>query len=97
MSVAYDILREAESIVEGTRNETHGQKERSFQMIGELWSIYLNSRADPYCVSARDVSMMMVLMKIARSVQGTPVRDHFLDCCGYAAIAGELAELETNG
>ncbi len=87
------ILTDAAAIVAGARNETHGEKERSFAVIARFWSVYLAGRSNgPACdVSARDVAQMMVLLKIARSEQGIPVRDHFLDEAGYAAIAGELA------
>lgn len=89
--VASEILREAAGIVEGARNTTHGDKERSFALIGELWATYLRGRhgiTPP--VEAFDVAQMMVLLKIARSIQGKPVRDHFVDAAGYAGIAGEL-------
>ena len=36
----------------------------------------------------------MVLMKIARRHQGTPIRDHFVDAAGYTAIAHELSGIE---
>lgn len=85
------ILTEAARIVGGDRNTTHGEKERSFQVIANLWNKYLEGRKNGGRISARDVSQMMVLMKIARSIQGTPHPDHFLDQCGYSAIAGELA------
>lgn len=95
-ALAGDILREAAGIVEGARNTTHGEKERSFEAIAQLWNAYLATRKNPNVVgvSAVDVAWMMAIMKIARSQQGTPVRDHFLDCAGYAAIAGELARVK---
>lgn len=95
---ASEILTKVAEIVGGARNATHGEKERSFVCIGELWTVYLRNRPDANApVSARDVSQMMVLLKIARSIQGEPVQDHFWDEAGYAAIAGELAELEGKG
>jgi hypothetical protein len=93
MTVAGDILREAAAIVDGPRNLTHGNKERSFALIADLWTDYLGSRGlgAQEAISAADVALMMVLLKLARSLSGTPVRDHFADMAGYAAIAGELA------
>ena len=93
MSVAGDILREAAGIVDGARNVQHGEKERSFAAIAELWSAYISSRkADRIGpITPTDVAWMMVLMKIARAEQGSAIRDHFVDAAGYAAIAGELA------
>jgi hypothetical protein len=93
VSVAGDILREAAGIVEGERENTHGAKERSFNFIAELWTAYLGGRGlgAQEAIDGADVAMMMVLMKLARVLQGTPTRDHFVDMAGYAAIAGELA------
>lgn len=89
--VASEILREAAGIVEGARNTTHGDKERSFKLIGDLWTTYLAGRQGDYAgISGFDVAQMMVLLKLARSIQGKPVRDHFVDAAGYAGIAGEL-------
>lgn len=89
---ASDMLTEAAKIVGGDRNNTHGDKEDSFAAIARLWNAYFDSRRerDPL-VSAYDVAQMMVLLKMARAEWGTPVRDHFVDQAGYAAIAGELA------
>lgn len=93
-SYSASVLEEAAAIVVGARNATHGDKERSFQVIADLWEAYLNGRKDvggDGRVTAFDVAQMMVLLKIARSIQGTMVRDHAVDACGYAAIAGEIA------
>jgi hypothetical protein len=90
-----ELLTEAANIVAGDRNKTHGDKERSFAAIAEFWNTYLSFRKDRPInpqISPADVAQMMVLLKIARAIQGTPVRDHFLDAAGYAAIAGELNE-----
>lgn len=93
-AAASAILREAADIVAGTRNGTRGDKERSFSVIASLWDAYLSGRKVQGPVTPRDVAQMMVLLKIGRTIQGTPARDHFLDAAGYSAIAGELAEVE---
>lgn len=89
-ATAGDILQEAKTIVTGDRNTTHGDKERSFVVIAQLWDAYLTGRKHGGSITAVDVSNMMVLLKIARSIQGAPVRDHYVDMAGYAAISGEL-------
>lgn len=87
------ILKEAANIVEGARQQTHGPKERSFNVIAQLWMVYLaGRRGQSGCViTGFDVSVMMSLLKIARAIQGTPTRDHFVDLAGYGAIAGEIS------
>ncbi len=93
MTYASDILTEAATIVAGDRNATHGDTERSFQVIAALWNAYLAGRKDAGDITPADVASMMVLLKLARSIQGQAVRDHFVDAAGYAAIAGELGAL----
>lgn len=89
--ISSDILNEAAAIVAGDRNATHGDKERSFVAIAAVWTAYLAARREP-CGPIRpaDVAHMMVCLKQQRAEWGTPTRDHFVDQCGYAAIAGEL-------
>lgn len=91
------ILRHAAGIVDGARNTQHGHKERSFQCIAEAWEWYLRHRAARYINSpARhpleggDVAAMMILLKLARTLYGEPIADHFIDIAGYAGILGEL-------
>jgi len=93
---AHEVLTAAAEIVGGARNTTHGEKEPSFRVIADFWNAYIAGRKDRAGepLSPRDVSQMMVLLKIARSIQGTPHPDHFLDQAGYSAISGELAESE---
>lgn len=88
---AYNILTEAANIVAGARNATHGEKERSFQVIADLWNAYLSGRKNQGPITPFDVAQFMVLLKIGRSIQGKPVRDHFVDAAGYSGIAGELS------
>jgi hypothetical protein len=93
-SFAHSVLAEAAGIVQGARNATHGDKERSFQAIADLWNAYMTNRKTGGVITPRDVAAFMVLLKLGRSIQGTAVRDHFVDAAGYAAIAGELADSE---
>ena len=52
----------------------------------------LGRRLGPqYAAQSYDAAQLMVLLKMARAAQGTPVRDHFVDLAGYGAISGEIA------
>lgn len=89
---AGSMLSEASRIVEGVRNTQHGDKERSFQAIATVWSVYLAARRDPTGpIRPHDVCQMMVLQKMMRAEWGAPIRDHFVDQAGYSGIAGEIA------
>lgn len=81
-----DILEEASSIVSGARQEEYGKPEDTFQKIADYWSIYLS-----HPISAQDVSLMMILLKVARVPEGKKAtRDTMVDIAGYASIGSTL-------
>lgn len=81
-----EILHEAEKCVCGQREQDYGTPENNFQLIANLWSIYLG-----HDVTAIDVAMMMVMLKIARIRTGGGSGDSFVDIAGYAACGGEIS------
>ena len=87
-----EILKKAKELVTGDRNETHGDAYRNHADIAEFWNIFLDKKLQPMAdITAEDVALMMVLMKISRNTQGKKNNlDNFIDMCGYAAIAGEI-------
>lgn len=95
---AGEMLTEAANIVEGSRQATHGDKERSFEWIASQWELTLamrpGGRSAP--ISGATVAVMMADLKKVRLFQGEPIKDHFVDFAGYVGIAGEimLSEIE---
>ena len=87
-----EILAEASRIVSKDRNLSHGDAFQNHAEIAEFWNIFLDKKLQPMAnISAEDVALMMVLMKISRNTQGKKSNiDNFIDMCGYAAIAGEI-------
>ena len=87
-----EILKKARDLVTGDRNETHGDAFQNHAEIAEFWNIFLDKKLRPMAsITAEDVALMMVLMKISRNTQGKKNNlDNFIDMCGYAAIAGEI-------
>ena len=87
-----EILKKAEELVTGDRNKTHGDAFQNHAEIAEFWNIFLDKKLQPMAsITAEDVALMMVLMKISRNSQGKKSNlDNFIDMCGYAAIAGEI-------
>ena len=81
-----DILDRAKAIITGEREKQYGKPEDNFAIIAELWGAYTG-----YKFSTVDVSMMMVLLKVARIKTGVGTVDSFVDLAGYAACAGEIA------
>ena len=87
-----EILKKAKELITGDRNDTHGDAYRNHAEIAEFWNIFLDKKLQPMAdITAEDVALMMVLMKISRNTQGKKSNiDNFIDMCGYAAIAGEI-------
>ena len=83
---ASQILQIAAELVSGPRDREHGDKLRNHRNIADLWSAYLGVR-----ITAMDVALMQVLLKVARTKTGSLNLDDFVDICGYGGCAGEIA------
>lgn len=87
-----DILKSAQDCVCGQRQIDYGTPEDNFSTIACLWSIYMKA-AYSYIplnmITAKDVAIMMALLKVARIARGSNP-DSFIDLAGYAACAGEI-------
>lgn len=91
---AVDIAGKAASLVGGDRDRQHGAKHDNFRRIAGVWNAWLSIRKDPSApLDAHDVGCMMALMKLARTQSGALNVDDYVDACGYAACAGEVAQI----
>ena len=79
-------LKTALKLLSGKREHEYGNKKENHENISRLWSAYLD-----HPISAHDVSILMLLLKVARAKFGNPSADTYIDMVGYSAIAGELA------
>lgn len=88
-----DILKEAEKLMYGERQEDYGTPYENHRRIAVLWSSYLGVEVSPM-----QVAICMALVKIARLQQNFEYSkdDTFIDLAAYASIAGELAEIKRN-
>lgn len=80
------VLDEAATIIQGARNTDYGPPERNLTRIANLWTDYLETE-----ITARQVAMMMILLKVSRDVT-SPKRDNVVDIAGYAALADEVTQ-----
>lgn len=87
-----EILEQAIKCVCGNRVLEYGKPENNFQTIANLWMDYLAGTNQIIDLNAKDVAIMMALLKIARISSGTDKEDSFIDACGYMACAGECAK-----
>ena len=79
-----NCLDEAGKIVRGSREDTYGPAERNLSRIAEMWSAYLSVP-----ITARQVAVMMVLLKASRDAF-KPKHDNMVDICGYAYLADTI-------
>ena len=87
-----DILHAAEKCVCGQREQDYSTPEDNFKAIAELWEAYLNkacTRGVNVRVEAKDIAVMMALLKIARIAAGGGKADSWIDLAGYAACGAE--------
>ena len=80
-----EILAAAKQCVCGGRETDYGTPEDSFGLIGQYWTVYTG-----HTITAKDVAMMMALLKIARIQGNRATGDCFVDLAGYAACGGEF-------
>ena len=90
MNKREEILRKANEIVNGNREQDYGTPENNFNNIADAWGWYLNTE-----LSANDVAIMMCLMKLARIKGNTFKADSYIDAIGYLACGYEIASNET--
>ena len=81
-----EILESAIQTVCKDRQDKYGNCEDNFGIIAEFWTGYLNTE-----VTAEDVAVMMMLLKIARIRTGVYDPDNYIDIAGYAACGSEIA------
>jgi hypothetical protein len=86
----FEIFEEAKRLTATDRQDKYGTPYNNHRRIANLWSAYLDQEITP-----EQVAIMMVLMKVARSMQEHHL-DNYIDGSAYFAIAGELANIKTN-
>ena len=80
------ILRQAEETINGPRRDEYGDAAESFERIAGLWSLILGME-----VTAEQVALCMVQVKLGRLIHSPNHADSWVDICGYAALGGEIA------
>lgn len=92
MSCRETVLEEAKRCVCTDRQNQYGSPENSFNYISDLWTMYLqNEKGVSIEVTATDVALMMILLKIARTSGHKSYSDNYVDMAGYSALAAELS------
>jgi hypothetical protein len=80
-----NVLEEAQKIIYGDREKTYGKPSKNLETIAQMWNAYITARGEKV-LNAKDVAVMMVLLKAARLANDQSHRDSVVDICGYAAL-----------
>lgn len=86
-----EVLEEAKSAVTVDRNRDYSEPENNFENIARLWTAYIPD----YQFTRKDVAVMFMLTKIARSYATPTLKDHWVDIAGYAACAQPCAVVDS--
>lgn len=88
------LIDQASKIVEGARQLNYGSPEDNFRRIAALWETYLIHRKDDtlFTITPTDVSIMMMLMKIARLMNTPDHWDSIKDIVGYASCLASFVD-----
>ena len=77
-----EILKKAESLINGDRDRDYGDAHKNFQDVAKLWSVILEA------VTEKQFVLCMLMVKAARLMK-TDHEDSWVDICGYGALGGE--------
>lgn len=96
MNTREEVLKEALNCVNGEREKQYGNPEDNFSRIADFWGLYLTTLFEGTGVvielDPKDVAIMMILFKIARSLGDQDKLDNYVDMIGYAACGAEIFE-----
>lgn len=80
------ILRRANELTHGDRDDVYGSPYDNHQRIASLWSIVLEREVEPH-----EVALCMVMVKVSRLIESPDHTDSYIDGAAYFALAGEIA------
>lgn len=85
-----ELLQKAAETVCGSREQAHGNPANTFKRIARLWTTYLQNKDVEILIDEADVSLMMVLFKIARLQGNMKHEDSWVDAIGYLTCGAEV-------
>ena len=97
-----EILKAAEKIVSGERQEQYGSPEDNFAVIARYWECYLDARTKnsgsdaTFTLDADDVAAAWRHLKVGRQSTGAGSADTWIDIAGYAACGGQVQTEKKN-
>jgi len=91
-----DLLQEAETLVNGERNDNYGDPNDDFKATADLWNAYLSrliagNGGYPPELQPHDIAAMMIMLKLSRIAWSPNKYDSWVDIAGYAACGWDCA------
>ena len=79
------LLHRAQKLIQGDRQQEYGDKLQNFSQIAMIWQGILAAKLSPgQTLTADDVALCMIGVKIARLAKTPHHKDSILDVAGYA-------------
>ena len=89
------ICESVSALIRGDRNKAHGDIVKQHQNAAILATAYLKAKYGfPYNLTSEDMCLLMVQLKISRSISGTYNIDDYQDGAGYFGGAGACRAVE---
>lgn len=87
------MLIRAEKLINGQRQKDYGDKLQNFAQIAMLFQGVLATKLAPTeRITAEDVALLMMQVKIARLAKSPDHRDSILDVAGYAGCYDKILD-----
>lgn len=86
-----DILRDANFLITGARQEAYGTPAENFRRWADLCNAFFDFDHE---FTPEQMAMIAVMLKLSR-IKNKPEKDSFIDAAGYIAIAAELTCVPT--
>lgn len=87
-----EILKTAESLINGPRKSDYGDLRNNFLACAELWNAWIAARTGTEIhLTPEDVAVMNMMIKMARLSNNISYADGWVDIAGYAALGGEIS------
>lgn len=91
------LLQQADNLINGARQQEYGDKLQNFSQIAMGFQMVLAAKLQQYAeITAEDVALCMMQVKIARLAKSPDHRDSILDVAGYAGCYDKLQEERKN-
>lgn len=88
------ILDEAKKLTTGSRNTQYGEPIDDFTRIADALSALGYRAPGGDFLQPHDVSVIQSVVKLSRITNSPGKEDSWVDLAGYAAVGGEVAEIE---